>query len=67
MSDNESEKFTFIVLTTEGHSVEERYFNRHYADKHFDKLVNEAQGPKAVCVAYYCASVGGCVNAQHFV
>lgn len=54
------ERFTFIVIAPEAHFTQDHYFNRHYADKHFDKLI--AQYPEADCIAYYCASVGGQVN-----
>lgn len=60
----ESELFTFVVLTHEGHSVEQRYFNRHDADKHFDKKCDEMHAsPVGLAVAYYAASVGGLVNS----
>lgn len=61
----ENEKFTFLVLTHEGHRTEERYCNRKEADRYFDKLVTapEQQGAVGLFVAYYCASVGGLVNS----
>jgi len=54
--------FTFVVLTTESHRVEHRYHSREQADRLFDRLTLE---PGAISVAFYCASVGGCVNAWH--
>lgn len=56
----ENERFTFIVITPEEHFTQDKYFNRHYADKHFDALITKH--PEADCIAYYCASVGGQVN-----
>jgi len=58
----ENEMFTFVVLTTESHRVEHRYHSREQADRLFDRLTLE---PGAISVAFYCASVGGCVNAWH--
>lgn len=60
----ESEAYTFVVCSHVGHSVESRYFNRHDADKHFNELVRQMHtSPEGLHVAYYCASVGGLVNA----
>lgn len=58
------EAFTFVVLTSVGHSVETRIADRKEADAYFDLLcrmrVNEG-------VFYYAASVGGLVNAYNAV
>lgn len=60
----EQEKFTFVVLSHEGHSTEDRYCNRRDADKHFAELSRQMHAsPVGLYVAYYCASVGGLVNA----
>lgn len=59
----ENEKFTFVVCTHEGHSTEERYCNRSEADRHFDQLVVAQSPTVSLFVGYYCASVGGLVNA----
>lgn len=59
----ENELFTFVVLTHEGHSVEQRYFNRHDADRRFDELERQMRAsPVGLVVSYYAASVGGLVN-----
>lgn len=60
-----TENFTFVVCSHTGHSVENRFFNRVEADVHFNQLVGLMQGnPNGMFVAYYCASVGGLVNAS---
>lgn len=62
----ENEMFTFVLLTHTGHSVEQQYFNRRDADKRFNDLVNKSvASPDGLAVAYYCASVGGLVNAHY--
>lgn len=60
----ENETFTFVICTHEGHRVEHVYCNRKDADRKFDVLVAiEAESPGGLFVAYYCASIGGLVNA----
>lgn len=60
----ENEMFTFVVCTHVGHNVEYVYCNRVEADKKFDRLVcGEKNKTSGLFVAYYCASVGGLVNA----
>jgi hypothetical protein len=60
----ENEKFTFVVLSHEGHYAEDLYCNRRDADKHFNELCRQMHAkPSGLYVAYYCASVGGLVNA----
>lgn len=60
----ENETFTFVVCSHVGHTTEQRFMNRREADKHFDELVLRAQSPDGLFVGYYCASVGGLVNAH---
>lgn len=60
----EQEKFTFVTLTHSGHRLEERYMTRAEANARFDFMVAaEERSPEGLAVAYYCASVGGLVNA----
>lgn len=60
----ENEMFTFVTCTSFGHSVEYHYCSRKDADTHFDNLVAQTN-PATLYVAYYCATVGGLVNAQY--
>lgn len=60
----EREKFDFFVMTDDGCMTESFYGTRHYADKHFDKLV-AAAAPNVLGIYYYAASVPGLVNAYH--
>jgi hypothetical protein len=61
----EIEKFTFVVCSDFGHTTEERYSSREDADKHFGELSEIAhRGTTVRFIAYYCASVGGLVNAS---
>lgn len=60
----DSEKFEFVLLTDFGHRVEHFYGTRAEADKKFDYLSNIAKADGVFCIAYYCASVGGLVNAH---
>lgn len=61
---SEVERFTFIVLTPEHHFTQDVYMKRHFADKHFDALIEKHPDS---CIAYYCASVGGQVNCYRSV
>lgn len=63
----ENEMFTFLVLTQEGHDTRYCYCSRKEADATFDRLIVEQERKPATAlgIAYYCASVGGCVNAWH--
>jgi hypothetical protein len=63
----ENEMFTFVVLTQESHDIRYCYCSRTVADATFDRLIREQLKKSATSlgVAYYCASVGGCVNAWH--
>lgn len=61
----ENELFTFVQCSHVGHAVEQRYFNRREADKHFDTLVAALHPQEGLFVAYYCGSVGGLVNAHY--
>jgi len=61
----ENELFTFVLLAHEGHVVENLFLSRHDADKKFDALTKCGTEDNLVAVAYYCASVGGLVNAWH--
>lgn len=61
----ENEMFTFLVLTHEGHSTEQKFCNRREADKYFDTLsLASSNSSVGLYVAYYCGSVGGLVNAH---
>lgn len=60
----ENEMFTFVTLGHKGHTVENLFLSRHDADKLF-KVLCESATDNVVTVAYYCASVGGLVNAWH--
>jgi hypothetical protein len=61
----ENEMFTFVTCSHLGHCVEYRYFTRKDADRLFDKLVSDLSPVTGLFVAYYCASVGGLVNAHY--
>lgn len=61
----ENEMFTFVTCSHLGHNVEYQYCSRRDADKHFDKLVADMAVATGLFVAYYCASVGGLVNAHY--
>lgn len=61
----ENEMFTFVTCTHLGHQVEQQYCNRYDADKHFNELVAGMSAATGLFVAYYCASVGGLVNAHY--
>lgn len=60
----EVEVYTFVQCSHVGHTVEHRYFNRREADRYFDKLVVNQSPTEGLFVGYYCASVGGLVNAH---
>lgn len=58
------EEFTFVTCSDTAHAVEKRYMKRRDADLFFDRITQHMiKGD--VFVAYYCASVGGLVNAHY--